>query len=400
MKVFILGAGGQGGPCAKILAGDPAVEKIVLADIDNDMLKKVEVRVNSDKMQIRKVDARNIDEIVAAARGCSVIIDLSMPWLATNTIEAAIKLGIHYVNTAFDQPFWDQLVNNEPLFLNARLKEKGLTALLGCGMAPGFLNILTRYYTDKLDTVESIKLRLGKKMLSDNPYNDIIAPWNPGWSPTQALIDCAEKPYVYRAGRYEQLEPYSEIEEWRFPDPLGTLLVSHHSHEEVYTLPKNINKGLGYCDFKYYVSYQPAALVSMGLASKEEVDVKGMKIRPIDLVSALLPRPGNAFLEETDELLKEKDKVFFMSTMIQLKGLKDGNIKEYLIHCPNLNAPGPELLQLFGTSFVSVALPAITGAKMAVEGLQTGIVFPEELNAEDFLCRFKATGISYQWVEL
>ena len=400
MKVFIVGAGGQGGPCTTILARDQEVEQVVLADIELEAAEKVKKKVGSDKVKTARVDAGNVEELVSVGSGCDVIIDLAMPWLAPKVIEAAHRLNIHYVNTAFDKPFWDQLVIGEPLLLDREMKEAGLTALLGCGMAPGFLNILTRYYTDQLDRVKTIKLRLGKKKTDLGPYEEMITPWNPGWAPVQALIDCAENAYLYRDGRYEEVGPYSEIEEWDFPEPVGTLPVSHHSHEEVYSMPRTIGKGLEYCDFKYFVQPQPAALVSMGFASREEIDVKGQRVKPLDLVAALLPKPGSAFLEENAEQLKIKDKTFFTSMMIHIDGEIDGVRKEFKINCPNFNTPGPQLLEMFGTSLVNVALPAIIGAKMVIEGGPKGIVFPEEIDVVKFLDHFKATGIPYRWEEL
>ncbi|HHY91073.1 MAG TPA: hypothetical protein GX503_05345 [Clostridiales bacterium] len=400
MKVLIMGAGGQGGPCASILARDKEVTEIVVADINVEAAEKVKQRVNSPKIKVMQVDAASPNEVAKAAEGMDVIIDVVLPFLAPNVMRGALEAGAHYVNTAFDTPFWNQLVNGEPLEMHEEFKEAGLTALLGCGMSPGFLNVLVRYYADKLDTIKSIKLRLGKKNISLGKYADITAPWNPGWSPKQALIDCATKPHVFRNGKYEQLEPYAEIEEWQFPEPIGKLLVSHHSHEEPYSLPRTLGKGLEYCDFKYYVSYQPAALVSMGLASQEEIDINGTKIKPIDVVTALIPKPGNAFLEEDVEKLDILDKTSFVSMMIEMTGTKNNAPVTYRIHCPKMTAPGRKLYELFGTSFINVALPAVIGAKMVIEGAEKGVIFPEQLDPNKFLALFKASGIPYQWEEL
>lgn len=400
MKLFVLGAGGQGGPCVSILARDPDITEVILADIDLQAAQKVRDKVNHPKVRILQVDGSQVEQIVTAAAGCHALIDLSPPWLAPTAMQAALQLGAHYVNTAFDQPFWDQLVAGQPLSLDEAFREAGLTALLGCGMAPGFINVLARHYADQLDEIDTIKLRLGKKKHSPDPYADITAPWNPGWSPKQALIDCAAKPYVYRDQAYEQLGPYSEIEEWPFPDPVGPLLVSHHSHEEVYTLPKTIGKGLRYCDFKYYVSHQPATLVSMGLASQEEISVNGATVKPIDVVMALVPKPGNAFLEETREAVEKRDREFFTSMMIEMTGRKDGAARTFTIHCPSMNAPGGQLMDLFGTSLINVALPAVIGAKMIANGPYSGITFAEELDADTFLRLYEESGAGRPWVEL
>ncbi len=400
MKILVMGAGGQGGPCVSILSRDKDVEEIRLADIDMETANKVKEKVNSEKIKVYKVDANSVGEVAEVGKGVHVIIDLVLPWLAPNVMEAALKVGAHYVNTAFDTPFWDQIVNGEELEFNNKFKQAKLTALLGCGMAPGFLNVLVRYYADKLDKVKSIKLRLGKKKLGLGKYDDIVTPWNPGWAPKQALIDCAMEPCVFKDGKYEKSSAYGEIEEWEFPEPVGKLLVSHHSHEEPYSLPINIGKDLEYCDFKYYVSYQPATLVSMGLASQEEISVKSSKVKPIDVVMELIPKPGNAFLDEDVENFDYLDKTFFMSMMIAMKGEKDGEEVEYNINCPKFTSPGKKLYEIFGTSLINVALPAVIGAKTITQGEQKGIIFAEQLDVQKFLKLFKETGIPYQWQEL
>jgi len=400
VKIFVMGAGGQGGPCASILAHDVECSKIVLADIDAKMLEKVEAKLNSSKLSTAKVDANSIDQVTTAAEGCDVIIDLAPPWVALNVMKAALEVNAGYVNTAFDSPFWEQLVEGKPLELDQEFKSDGLTALLGCGMTPGFLNVMARYYADKLDTVESIKLRLGKKRVDYGPYDDLIKPWHPGWSPKQALIDCAVPPHKYRNGSHEEMEPYGEIEEWDFPEPVGKMAVSHHSHEEVYTLPFFIGKEIKYCDFKYYVAPQPAALVTLGLASQEPINVNGVDIKPIDFVAELMPKPLSAFLEETEESALKNEQNAFMSMMIEMTGSKNGQAITYKINCPRFTSPAKELLNLFGTTLVNVSLPAVIGAKMIFEKRQSGVIFPEQLDPEDFLNRFSKTGIPYQWEEL
>ena len=400
MKIFVMGAGGQGGPCASILARDDECSKVVLADIDEKVLDKVKTKVKNPKLNIASVDANSIKQVATAAEGCDVIIDLTPPWFALNVMKATLRVNACYVNTAFDSPFWEQLVESRPLELDQEFKSGGLTALLGCGMAPGFLNILTRYYADKLDTVSSIKLRLGKKRMDYGPYDELISPWNPGWSPKQALIDCALSPYVYRNRKHEKLEPYSEIEEWSFPAPIGKMPVSHHSHEEVYTLPIFIGKEIEYCDFKYFVAPQPAALVTLGLASQEPININGVEIIPIDVVAELMPKPHNGFLEESVKKALDNEKNAYMSMMIEMIGTKNGKAVTYKINCPRFTSPTKELINLFGTTLINVALPAVVGAKIILENGQPGVIFPEQMNPEEFLNRFMSTGIPYQWEEL
>jgi saccharopine dehydrogenase-like NADP-dependent oxidoreductase len=397
MKVFVLGAGGQGGPCASILAKDKDVGDIVLADINLEVARNVKDKIGSEKICIERVDAGDTASIASAAEGADVIIDLVLPEFGENVMQAALKVGAHYVNTAFYQPFFDQFYNGEPLYLDDEFREANLLAILGCGMAPGFINVITRLYADKLDRVDSIKLRLAKKKTG---VEEMLSMWNPGWSPKQALLDCVEDVYYVDEGRLKLDSCYSGVESYDFPEPLGEMLVSHHAHEEPLSMSRFIGKGLQYCDFKYYVSPQPAAFVKAGLASEELIKVNDVAVKPLDVLTALLPKPGNAFLDEDPAQYEEADRRSFVCMMAEIEGEANGKPEHYRIHMPKLTANGAKLRELFGTSLINVALPAVIGAKMACDGTGAGVISSECLDPKEFLDRFMATGIPYKWIEM
>lgn len=397
MKVLIVGAGGQGGPCAAILARDKNVREIGLVDLDGGMAEKVAAKIGCDKIKPGKVDATVVEQVAKAAEGADVIMDFVIPWMANHVMKAALAVGANYVNSAFDIPFWDELIQGRPLSLHQEFSESGLTALLGCGMAPGFVNVIARIYCDKLDEVESIKIRLGKKKTGGGEYDDYVKPWNPGWAPVQALKDCGDNAACFKDGKYQLVPPYAGIEEWQFPEPVGKMLVSHHSHEEPYSLPLTIGKGLKYCDFKYYLHPQPAALVALGLVSDREVEVGDVKVKPIDLIASILPKPGNAFLDEDPLVFKYNDAHNYVQIDVEVKGKKEREERTYVAHLPNMNVPGQVIYDLFGTSMVSVALPAVIGARQILEGGYKGVIFAEQLDPDKYLELLRRTGYPYDW---
>lgn len=397
MKVLIIGAGGQGGPCASILARDHSIDEIKLVDIDEAIAEKVASKIGSSKIKTGKVNATDVEEVAKAAEGVDVVIDLVLPWMASYVMEGALKAKTNYVNTAFDTPFWEELARGKPLTLHKEFKRAGLTALLGSGMAPGFVNVVARHYCDKLDKIDSVKIRLGKKTTGGGEYDDIIKPWNPGWAPIQALKDCNDNPICFKDGKHGYVPPYAGIEEWDFPAPLGKMLVSHHSHEEPYSFPVNVGKGIQYCDFKYYVCYHPAALVSLGLVSDKEIDVKGVKVKPIDVVASVIPKASNAFFDEDPSKFQYSDTHSYVIMDVEIKGQKDGKETTYLVHLPKMTTPGKDIYDLFGTSLVNVALPVIIGAKQIAAGGYQGVIFAEQLDPDRFLEMMMATGYPYKW---
>ena len=260
MKVLIVGAGGQGGSCASILARQDSVDEIRLVDLKEETAKAVADHIGGGKIRTGTVNALDPDDVARAAEGVDVVVDMVMPWMVPYVMEGALKAKANYINTAFDAPFWDKFVEGvsiEDMPLCKEFKEAGLTALFGCGFAPGWTNVLARRLANRLDNVDSIKMRIGKAthLPGEHEYDWVLRPWNPGWSPKQALIDCASPTYALEGGKYVQYPPFGGLEMWDFPEPVGRLPVTHHSHEEIYSMPATF-KGVKDIDFKYYLMYQ------------------------------------------------------------------------------------------------------------------------------------------------
>ncbi|GAH84760.1 unnamed protein product, partial [marine sediment metagenome] len=101
------------------------------------------------------------------------------------------------------------------------------------------------------------------------------------------------------------------------------VLVCHHAHEESVTLPRFIGKGIKYCDFKYPIDPIAGALVKMGFAKPGAIDVKGVRVEPIDVLMKLVRHPVGTFLSEDQSTAKLPPKsAHFM--VIEIKGAKSG----------------------------------------------------------------------------
>lgn len=404
MKVLIVGAGGQGGACASILARQEAVEEIRLVDLKEETAKKVADHIDSMKVKTGAVNATDPEDVAKAAEGVDVVIDMVMPWMATYVMKGALKANAHYINTAFDDPYWGEFLEGrkiEELTLCREFRDAGLTALFGCGFAPGWTNILARRFVNKLDEVESIKMRIGKANIvpGEAPYDWVLRPWDPGWSPKQALVDCATPTYALEDGEYVEYPPFGGMEMCDFPEPVGTLPVTHHSHEEIYSMPATF-KGVKNLDFKYYLMYQPAIFYASGLCSQEKIKVGDVQVAPIDVIASMVPPPQNNIFGATEAQLAEADKRAFIELIVEVTGKKNGERVTYKANCPKMNAPGPELKKLYGTALVYVALPLAVGTLMLGDTeLPKGIIFADELDPEDFIGRMMATGYPYKWKE-
>ncbi len=369
------------------MARDKDTSKIVLGDIDLDLARRVKDKIGSDKITAVKLDAGKVKDIEEAARGVDVVINLTLVRFNANIMKAAVNSGAHYVDTALDYPLITQLAKRKPLEIDSEFKKAGLTALIACGGTPGVTNVLVRYACDKLDRVDEIYVKGGDSLLED-PH-EVVDAWDPGWSPEITLLDYATETMMFENGKYKECAPFSGCEEYDFPDPVGSVVVCYHAHEEGTTLPRFIGKGLKHVDVKYPIDPIAGALVKMGFAKSEPIDVRGVKVSPLDVLMNLVRHPVDMFLTEDEDTVKVPPK-FVDLLVVDIKGAKSGEEVAYKLSWPyNLFTNPEERLEFYresGTAEITVALPAIAGAKMCVAGnAGRGVIAPECLDPIKFL---------------
>jgi len=399
MQVLIVGAGAQGGPCASILARDKDVSKIVLGDINLGLADKVKNKINSNKITTVKLDAGKVEDIERAAQGVDVVINLTLVRFNAKIMKAAVNSGAHYVDAAMDYPLWAQLTENQPIDLDDEFKKAGLTALVDCGGSPGITNVMARYACDKLDHVDAIKIRLGGKLLGKP--KEVVSAWEPGWCPEIALTDYADATPVFEDGKFKAYPAFSGAEEYNFPDPVGPVLLCHHHHEEAPTLARFIGKGIKYIDFKFPVDLLAGAFVKMGFASSKPIDVKGVKVAPIDVLMKLVRQPVDTFFTETEATVKLPPKSAFF-IVVEVKGTKSGeDVKYTLSLAPETTEENLRSYRRFGTTTIFVAIPTIVAAKICIEGdADRGIIAPECLDPIKFLKRMADMGAPIKFQEV
>jgi saccharopine dehydrogenase-like NADP-dependent oxidoreductase len=295
-----------------------------------------------------------------------------------------------------------QIIEKKPLGLDREFKEAGLTALVGSGASPGIVNVLVKYICDKLNRVDEIRIRLGRKSLV--PATEVVSAWEPTWSPFRALWGYAVEPTIFEDGQYKKYPIFSGYEEYDFPEPVGMIPLVYHQHQEPITLPHFIGKGIRYCDFKYTVDTRAGTLIKTGLASFDPVEVKGVRVAPIDVLMKIVRPPVDSFLNEDENTAKLATKIVGRLG-IEVKGGKGEEDIEYKLVLPlSLYETVEEKLEMyrkFGASNIYVALPAVVGAKMCVEGDATrGVIAAECLDPVNFLKRMASMGAPVNFLEV
>jgi len=392
MKILIVGAGAQGSVIATEIVKSPEVSEVRVSDINLRKAERLAERLKSEKVSTYRVDANKVDDITRAARKTNVIVNATT-WNAKfnlNIMEAALKIGAHYQDLA-SHP-------TEQLALSNRWKEAGLTALIDTGISPGFTNVLAAQAADKLDSVTEIRIRLWGAVESEEPISL--------WSPETAWVDMATEPIVYEEGEYKEVPPFSGEEVYDFPAPIGPQTVFWHSHEEPETLPRFIDKGVKYVDFKMGGPDFPLAraMVKFGLLSDKPIDVKGVKVAPRDVLLALVPPTPS--MEEMERMIKARMINMRGCIVADVKGQKGDAKMHYILYSHMIDIYELEK-RMPGANPIaySTSVPASIFTKMLVKGeIKTrGVIPPEALESavrQKFLAELAEKGITvYEKVE-
>ncbi len=379
-KIMIMGAGAQGSTIATRMQEESCIEEIVCADYDTRAAKELENSLS--KATAVQVDARETANIVAAAKGCELIVNGLPPDFNMGVMDAALEVGASYLDMASCADENDDWINGVRIQLarGEEFKKAGLTALFNCGSAPGIANVVTRDACDLLDSVDTIDINVYEGVWTTR----FIPFW---WSPETAFQDMADEPVVYENGEFKIVPPFNRPE-WVEFRGLGKRLMCDHHHEEPATMGLLANEYLKGAKNVYFRYGGPGCDLAkrfweMGLLSSEPVEIDGVRVVPMRLISKLTP-PAPKYEEEIKEVIDAGIEIEEGVFLVRVDGIKDGEkvrIDSYV------NAPG--LRDSFAKAKISHE-SYLTGhcaslfVKMLVNGniTQNGVFPPEVLDAD------------------
>lgn len=374
--ILVLGAGAVGTVVAYQLGRSSCISKVILGDVDGRRAEAAAKKSKSEKVIADQVDAADQTKISRSISETDIIVNTSLPKFNLDLMKNALEKEVQYIDLASESGYEKQLEQD------AAWRKAELTAILGMGEDPGLSNVLARYAADKLDSVNSIRIRDGETASSEQ--HPLICLF----SPEVFLSEITEPAFYYEAGRFCRVESFQGREAYPFPDPVGPVPVYYVAHEETKTLPGNIGKGVRYVDFKLAITDDTLPLLQtlgkLNMTSKEPISVGGTSLAPIDLLVRLVPNPseisghigGYAALDVVVEGRKNDATVCY--TLGTHLSHHDAH-KEY-----GCNATA----FLTGTC---AAMAAVLLAKREIE--QKGTITPELLEPKPFLQAIKKAGV-------
>ncbi|MBS1486867.1 MAG: saccharopine dehydrogenase NADP-binding domain-containing protein [Bacteroidetes bacterium] len=267
-KIIVLGAGLVGSAMAKDLATN---FDVTAADINEESLKPLKALSISGIV----ADLSDLEKLKSILQPFDLVIGAVPGFMGLKNAQAVIEAGKNMVDISF--------FPEDPFLLDDLAKKNNVTIVTDCGVAPGMGNIILGYHNQRMKIERYECLVGGLPVVREWPYE-----YKAVFSP----IDVIEE-YV-RPARYVQnhalvvKEALSDPELIHF-DEVGTL-ESWNSDglrsliQTMPNIPHMIEKTLRYPGCIEYLRL----LRESGFFSKEEVNVSGMKVRPIDVTAKLL----------------------------------------------------------------------------------------------------------------
>lgn len=376
MDILLLGYGNTGSVIARDLAETSKAE-IVIADkwpLDTEQLI---CEIGSGRVSAEQVDVEDRDELTRILRrGFDVVVNSTFYQFNVNVMRAAIECGVHYVDLGglFH-------VTLKQLELDDEARKAGVTAILGCGCAPGITNILAMYGANRMERVDSVYMYSGTVVFRK------IAGVKVAYAISTLLDELTMDACPYEDGKIVEVPSFSEEETIEFPKPIGEVKAYMVIHSEPATIPRTLDKGLRNAIFRIIMS--PAAvsrlkmLSEIGLTSTETVTVKDVSISPREFLErhfSSLPRPE----------IRKGDEVHVVRVVAV--GRKGG--KETRCTFDVINDPKPEW-GASSSAFVTGVPASIAAQMLERDAIQsTGVLPPEAcIKPEPFMAQLRKRNI-------
>lgn len=388
-KVLIIGAGGVGSVVVHKCASVPEVfTDIMLASRTLSKCERIAAEVGGNRVKTAQVDADNVEELVALIESFKpvLLINVALPYQDLTIMEACLKTGVHYMDTANYEPIDEAKFEYKWQWaFQDRFKEAGLMALLGCGFDPGVTGVFTAYalkhHFDEIHYLDIVDCNAGDhgKAFATN------------FNPEINIREITQKGKYWENGKWIEIDPLSVRQDVDYPS-VGPKMSYLLFHEELESLVKNIpnlKRARFWMTFgEQYITHL-RVLENVGMTSIKPIQYQGVDIVPLQFLKAVLPEPsslGEGYSGQT-------------SIGCQIRGIKDGEEKTYFIYNNCDHAAVYKEIKAQAVSYTT-GVPAMVGAMMILTGKWkgAGVFNVEEFNPDPFLEKLAVHGLPWHEV--
>lgn len=370
-KIIVLGCGLVGRTIARDLAADDELT-VAIADVRPENLALVS---SHGQIQTYPRDLSDPVALVELIGSFDVVVGALASALGYRTLRKVIEAGKPYCDISFMPEDADQL--------DALAKERGVTAIVDCGVAPGLSNLLAAYASRQLDETHDVDICVGGlPKVRRWPFEykapfapiDVLAEYT---RPSRVIVD--GRPVTKLALCEPELIdlPHVGTLEAFITDGLRSLtrtLSARNMRERTLRFP-------GHCELM-------RVFRETGLFGEEPIEVRGQHVRPIDVTAALLFPKWQHDPNEPE----------FTVMRVTVNGTRNGTPTRYTY---DLYDEFDEATGMSSMSRTTGFPPAILARKLASGELQKpGVFAPEGLADDESIVTHVREELSRRGVEI
>ncbi len=270
-QVLVLGCGLVGAPMAVDLAREGEFA-VTVADVSAESLARLPAELPIARVQRDLSDPAAVRSMAA---GADLVLSAVPGHMGFATLRAVLEAGRDVVDIAF--------FPENPLALDNLAREKGVAAIVDCGVAPGMSNLLAAHGVSRLEQADSILILVGGlPEVREWPweYRAVFSPCD--------VIEEYVRPARYVENGVLVTRPALSDPELVFFPGVGTLEAFNtdglRTLAETLPVPNMKEKTMRYPGH----IERMAMLRESGFFGRDEIEVNGVRVKPLDVTSRLL----------------------------------------------------------------------------------------------------------------
>jgi saccharopine dehydrogenase-like NADP-dependent oxidoreductase len=271
MKVIVLGAGRVGEAIVKDLAAGRRFE-VTVADVSQEALDRL-AAIPGVAIECANLAAHG--EIARLVSGHDIAVGAMPGPMGFATLGRIIETGVDVVDISFFE--------EEPWPLNQLAMDRGVTAVMDCGVAPGSSSLILGRAEASWERIDAFRCYVGGLPVARHwPYE-----YKAVFSPIDVIAEYTRPARFKVNGEVVTRPALTEVEHLDFRE-VGTLEAFNtdglRTLLKTSKVPDMIEKTLRYPGH----SESMRMLANIGFFSEEPVQIDGLPVRPIDLTAKLL----------------------------------------------------------------------------------------------------------------
>ncbi len=375
MKALIAGCGNIGSAAAEDLARSTGSTEVVMADYDIKRAEAVAKRIDRSNVSWIRLNVADHDETVRVLKDFDLVMGFLPGKLGYGFIETCIDAKKNLVDVSF--------MAENPLKLNKKATDAGVTIVPDCGLAPGISNVLVGHAVAELSKVQTVHIMVGGLPEKPIPPLGYVITWSP-----ESLIDeYTRTARIVENGKEVEVEVLTGLEQVNFPgfgkleafytDGLRTLIDTISGAQEMW------EKTLRYPGHAEKVK----TLKDLGFFEEKQVSVDDVKVSPRKLAVKLL----------AEKLWKPEVKDV-VALKVEVSGKKDGKQTRYVYHLLDHYDKKQDVTSMARTTAYPASIVAQLMLKDAVK--EKGVVPPEKIGMVRELFRLFMDGLDKRGIKV